>query len=234
MISDHLVRFGQALKPMLASVSDALSPRAVVMDLPLAGQNTTTRLRALCSSIRRFTAAAEDISRLILPDKTCTNAQIAHVVKSMHSAALELAALMDITAKVAVTPQALRSDRTLNRITRDSLVSIAHWLADIVTMTALPEHILEVGHTESDGCTSVDLMLRLPAPDTLTELETWQPAYLAYRADYVQTALALRPLQMSNFSTRSVASSSTYKSPSPLCGIGGGLLIGLLLGDWGD
>ena len=234
MISDHLVRFGQALKPILASVSDALTPCPVAMDLPLAGQNSTTRLRALGSSIRRFTAAAEDISLLILPDKTCTNAQIAHVVKSMHSAALELAALMDITAKVAVTPKALRSDRTLNRITRDSLVSIAHWLADIVTMTARPEQILAAGYTESDGCTSVDLMLRLPAPDTLTELETWQPAYLAYRADYVQAALALRPLQMSSLSTRSGAASSAYKPPSRLCGIGGGLLIGLLLGDCSD
>lgn len=235
MISDHLVRFGQALKPALASVSDALTSRAIAMDLPLAGQDTHTRLRALGGGVRRFTAAAEDIPRLILSDKYCSDVQIANVVKPIRSAVLELAALFDIAAKVAIMPHSKRSDDTLQRITRDTLVSMAHWLADIVKMTARPEEILARGRTGSDGLISIELSMSLPTPDTLSELETWLPAHLAYRADYVHAALALLPIRMSESSFHtSIAAVSEPKAASPLCVLGGGLLIGLLLGDWGD
>jgi hypothetical protein len=238
MISDHLVRFGQALKPVLALVSKAFMPHAIAMGLPPAWQDANTRLQAVCSNTQRFIAAAEDIPRSILPYRDCSDAHIAKIVEPMRSAAVELAALLDITAEAAIVPQANRSDDTLHRITRDMLVSMAHWLADLVTMTARPELILTMGHAESNGRISIELSLSLRMPDTLAELEAWLPAQLAYRADYVRAALVLLPIRPVVHRAPAIAPRSPVavpvapKTPSPFCSIGGGLLLGWLLGDW--
>jgi hypothetical protein len=239
MIPEHVVRFGQALKPMLEMVADALAPQAAATVLRPAWLEADARLRGVVSAAQRFVTAAEDIPRSILPLRDCSDLHISKVVQPMQAAADDLVELLGVTAMVAIGPNAKRRDVTLHRITRDHLVSIAHWLADFVEVTARPELIMLNGNAEGDGKVSVQLELKMSTPDTLAELDTWMPAHLAYRADHVRSVLRLVPAKpapvhryeitvgQENHSPRPPA-----KGPSPLCGIGSGLILGWLLGDW--
>lgn len=239
IIPRHVVRFGQALKPMLGMVEDALAPQAVVTVLLPEWFSTETRLRGVITAAQKFASAAEDIPRSILAFKDCSDVQISKVVQPMEAAVGELITLLGVTATAAIGSNALRRDETLHRITHDHMVSIAHFLADFVEVTARPELILMNGHAESDGKVSMQLDLKMSTPDTLAELETWMPAGLAYRADHVRSAMRLVPVESTpvhryeiSLGQENQPPSPPVKGPSPWCGIGGGLLLGWLLGDW--
>jgi hypothetical protein len=236
MIPEHITRLGQALKPMLGRVADALAPHAATTVLHPGWHEADARLLGVVGAAQRF--ATEDIPRSILPLRDCSDLHISKVVQPMQAAADDLVELLGVTATVAIGPNARRRDVTLHQITHDHLVSIAHWLSEFVEITARPELILLNGNSEGDGKVSVQLELKMATPDTLAELDTWMPAHLAYRADHVRSVLRLVPakpapvhryeitLGQENHSPR-----PPVKRPSPLCGIGSGLILGWLLGD---
>lgn len=237
IIPEHVTRFGQALKPMLGKVADALALHAATSVLRPGWLEAEARLRGVASAAQRFVTAAEDIPRSILPHRDCSDVHISKVVQPMHAAAGELVELLGVTATVAIGPNAKRRDVTLHQITRDHLVSIAHWLAEFVEVTARPELILLSGNAEGDGKVSVQLELKMSTPDTLAELDAWMPAGLAYRADHVRSVLRLMPESAPvrryeiSLSQESQSPRPPDKGPSPWCGIGGGLFLGWLLGD---
>ncbi|MDP2795779.1 MAG: hypothetical protein Q8O25_17120 [Sulfurisoma sp.] len=198
MIPSHVAQLGPALRPALTILDDALAggnfaPSAEETSL---AKNPALVIADFSQAVRSFVEAGEGLTTHVVSLSSCTPARVRSAADEVRDAAEELARVYRLAARLSLAGGGSRNEETLTLAIRDTLVTIAHWLADLMLVIAEPWKLLDMGgETMPDGNVSIELQIKLRYPDAVDDLPTWLPARLAYRQDSVTKALrlALRP-----------------------------------------
>lgn len=187
MLPVHVAQLAPALRPALLAAHKALQPGEVT---PAAADTLWPSLQQLQRADHDLAAVLRDIGG-VLANPLSTDTEVfetgARVESRMNGLVCAYHACQSLRASGGA------SSHELAEIARDTLVTYAHFLADLIFATADPAAAIQEFDAVQIGNTQVEINLTCSTrlPDSLDDLPHWVAGRLAYEDARCQRVLRL-------------------------------------------
>ena len=177
MIPHHVALLAPALRPALLAAHKALQPGITAS--PEVAVTILDILQQLRGANKSLTAALRDIEQVVDNPMT-TDAEVFAVGANVESRMNGLISAYRACQSLRLGEEA--AGRELAEIGRDSLVTYAHFLADLIFATADPAAAIQESNAVQTGDTRFvfNLTCNTSLPDSLDELSQWVAGRFTY------------------------------------------------------
>lgn len=190
MIPHHVALLAPALRPSLVAADSALQAAGV------SAHGGPSDLAALIRELNAADTGLADALRELSPlieRKSCPDEAIYDAAEAIRSQLRRLIVAYREACTLGIgasNSSGISSEATLCKAARDVLVTYAHFLAELISVTAQPWSMIGNGAvTDGNNHWDITFHCKTDLPDTLDQLARWIPSGLAYDQAGVNRAL---------------------------------------------